>query len=356
MGTRGRLPIRSSPSSAGPRTSLPSTGSQKEHRRCRPAPQAGVGATITHWLYEHGDADRLEVLKSFGRPRHRALAAKIDGEEAYHRMHADTPPVTDEGRRRLERGGRRALALRVGVLGGAPRGSLRARAEERLGRVLSQVEVVPRGVHGGGARGASRGDDDGAALGAGGCAVVTVDERVALSLRSPTPEIPVISRLPGRDQGGGVVDDRAADRDFSRCGSPPRSRLCNSRCERRWRQARRRGGCVHVVLDDLWSNYRITPQGRDKVREAASRHRHRDRRRSSRSSIQRWLPLPGPPARRTPVEPVRPTPCRLLSPPAASRSSSSRPSERETQSQLACQRFGSRSAAARMPPSSVSRR
>jgi ring-1,2-phenylacetyl-CoA epoxidase subunit PaaC len=47
------------------------------------------GQTIArHYLYEEADAIRLERLKQSGDPEVGGLAAKIDREEAYHRMHA----------------------------------------------------------------------------------------------------------------------------------------------------------------------------------------------------------------------------------------------------------------------------
>jgi ring-1,2-phenylacetyl-CoA epoxidase subunit PaaC len=69
-----------------------------------------------HYLYEQADADRLERLKQSDDAEIAGLAAKIDREEAYHRMHAqmwfdrlkDEPrftaaleelrPLLDEGR------------------------------------------------------------------------------------------------------------------------------------------------------------------------------------------------------------------------------------------------------------------
>jgi ring-1,2-phenylacetyl-CoA epoxidase subunit PaaC len=56
-----------------------------------------------HWLYEQADAERLERLKQSGDTEIAGLAAKIDREEAYHRMHAqmwfdrlkDEPRFTD---------------------------------------------------------------------------------------------------------------------------------------------------------------------------------------------------------------------------------------------------------------------
>jgi ring-1,2-phenylacetyl-CoA epoxidase subunit PaaC len=41
-----------------------------------------------HYLYEEADAIRLERLKQSDDPEIAGLAAKIDREEAYHRMHA----------------------------------------------------------------------------------------------------------------------------------------------------------------------------------------------------------------------------------------------------------------------------
>jgi ring-1,2-phenylacetyl-CoA epoxidase subunit PaaC len=41
-----------------------------------------------HYLYEEADAERLERLKQSDDPEIAGLAAKIDREEAYHRMHA----------------------------------------------------------------------------------------------------------------------------------------------------------------------------------------------------------------------------------------------------------------------------
>jgi ring-1,2-phenylacetyl-CoA epoxidase subunit PaaC len=45
-------------------------------------------AIARHYLYEEADAKRIEQLKASGNPEIAGLAAKIDREEAYHRMHA----------------------------------------------------------------------------------------------------------------------------------------------------------------------------------------------------------------------------------------------------------------------------
>jgi ring-1,2-phenylacetyl-CoA epoxidase subunit PaaC len=53
-----------------------------------------------HVLYETADAKRLETLKASDDPELAGLAAKIDREEAYHRMHAQMwrDRLTDEPR------------------------------------------------------------------------------------------------------------------------------------------------------------------------------------------------------------------------------------------------------------------
>ncbi len=104
-----------------------------------------------HWLYETADEIRLEALKSSDDPDVAALAAKIDREEAYHRMHADMWVdrllATDEGRSRLNEAVDELWPYALGVLDDELRAELRVRAEERLGRALPEVEAVPRGAH-----------------------------------------------------------------------------------------------------------------------------------------------------------------------------------------------------------------
>jgi ring-1,2-phenylacetyl-CoA epoxidase subunit PaaC len=104
-----------------------------------------------HWLYETADEIRLAALKASDDPELAGLAAKIDREEAYHRMHAEMwierLLATDEGRSRLNEAVDELWPYALGVLDDALRPELRARAQERLGRVLPEVEAVPRGVH-----------------------------------------------------------------------------------------------------------------------------------------------------------------------------------------------------------------
>jgi ring-1,2-phenylacetyl-CoA epoxidase subunit PaaC len=104
-----------------------------------------------HWLYETADEIRLASLKTSGDPDIAGLAARIDREEAYHRMHAemwiDRLLATDDGRRRLEEAIDELWPYALGVLDDELRPELRARASERLGRQLPDVEPIPRGVH-----------------------------------------------------------------------------------------------------------------------------------------------------------------------------------------------------------------
>jgi ring-1,2-phenylacetyl-CoA epoxidase subunit PaaC len=104
-----------------------------------------------HWLYETADEIRLAALKASDDAEIAGLAAKMDREEAYHRMHAemwiDRLLTTEEGRSRLEEALAELWPYALGVLDGNLRTELRARVEERFGRRLPDVEPVPRGVH-----------------------------------------------------------------------------------------------------------------------------------------------------------------------------------------------------------------
>ena len=99
-----------------------------------------------HWLYETADEIRLAALKASDDPELVGLAAKIDREEAYHRMHAemwiDRLLATDEGRTRLNDAVDELWPYALGVLDDELRPDLRARVESRLGRELPDVEPV----------------------------------------------------------------------------------------------------------------------------------------------------------------------------------------------------------------------
>ena len=91
------------------RTHSPSTGRPTEYRS---APLVELrrlewARTIArHWLYETADAIRLEALKATDDAELAGIAAKIDREEVYHRIHAemwiDRLLASAEGRPRLE--------------------------------------------------------------------------------------------------------------------------------------------------------------------------------------------------------------------------------------------------------------
>ena len=104
-----------------------------------------------HWLYETADAIRLEALKASEDPEIAGVAAKIDREEIYHRMHAemwvDRLLAAEEGRTRLDEALDELWPYALGVLGDGLRPELRRRVEEKLGRTLPDVEPVPRGRH-----------------------------------------------------------------------------------------------------------------------------------------------------------------------------------------------------------------
>jgi len=104
-----------------------------------------------HWLYETADEIRLASLKASDDSELAGLAAKIDREEAYHRMHAemwiDRLLATEEGRTRLDEAVDELWPYALGVLDDGLRPELRERAEARLGRTLPDVEGIARGVH-----------------------------------------------------------------------------------------------------------------------------------------------------------------------------------------------------------------
>src|ERR671916_1698666 len=83
---------------------------QPDEYRCAPLVQLRrlewARTIARHWLYETADEIRLEALKASDDAEVAGLAAKIDREEAYHRIHAemwiDRLLATDEGRAKLE--------------------------------------------------------------------------------------------------------------------------------------------------------------------------------------------------------------------------------------------------------------
>jgi ring-1,2-phenylacetyl-CoA epoxidase subunit PaaC len=104
-----------------------------------------------HWLYETADTIRIEALKASDDAEVAALAAKIDREELYHRMHAEMwigrLLGSEEGRARLEEAIEELWPYALGVLDDDLRPELRRRVEERLGHALPDVQPVRRGDH-----------------------------------------------------------------------------------------------------------------------------------------------------------------------------------------------------------------
>jgi ring-1,2-phenylacetyl-CoA epoxidase subunit PaaC len=104
-----------------------------------------------HYLYETADAVRVEALKASDDAELAGLAAKIDREEAYHRMHAemwiDRLQATEEGDRRLREAVAELWPYSLGVLTGSERDEFRTRVAERLPFVDTVAEAVERGDH-----------------------------------------------------------------------------------------------------------------------------------------------------------------------------------------------------------------
>ena len=94
-----------------------------------------------HWLYESADAVRLESLKASDDAEVAGLAAKMDREEAYHRMHAELWVGRLRGAERFEAAVDELWPYALGVLDPEQRNAL----AERVGR--EEVAAVERGTH-----------------------------------------------------------------------------------------------------------------------------------------------------------------------------------------------------------------
>jgi ring-1,2-phenylacetyl-CoA epoxidase subunit PaaC len=98
-----------------------------------------------HWLYETADAVRVATLRESDWPELAALAAKMEREETYHRMHADMWAErlrsSAEARERFEAAVAELWPYALGLLEEGQRPTL----AERTG--LEPVEAVERGTH-----------------------------------------------------------------------------------------------------------------------------------------------------------------------------------------------------------------
>jgi ring-1,2-phenylacetyl-CoA epoxidase subunit PaaC len=106
-------------------------------------PLAGdwAGTVARHWLYETADAIRVADLMQSEWPELAGLAAKMDREEAYHRMHAQMWRDKLRGEQRFEDAVGHLWPYALGVLEPAQR----ARLAEAVGR--EEVEAIGRGSH-----------------------------------------------------------------------------------------------------------------------------------------------------------------------------------------------------------------
>jgi ring-1,2-phenylacetyl-CoA epoxidase subunit PaaC len=93
------------------------------------------------WLYEEADRVRVEALMADPDPQVAGLAAKIDREEAYHRMHAEMWHDRLREEPRFRKAVEELWPYALGVLPTELRGELVARVG------LTEVEAVERGTH-----------------------------------------------------------------------------------------------------------------------------------------------------------------------------------------------------------------
>jgi ring-1,2-phenylacetyl-CoA epoxidase subunit PaaC len=124
--------------------------------RCAPLVQLRFvpdwGRTIArHYLYETADEARITALKGSADPGVAGLAAKIDREEVYHRLHAEMWVArllaSPDGRVRLIEATRKLWPYALGVLDPDLRATWAERVRERLGVDLPDGDPIARGAH-----------------------------------------------------------------------------------------------------------------------------------------------------------------------------------------------------------------
>ena len=116
-----------------------------EEYRCAPLVELHLlewAHTIARrWLYEVADEIRITALKDDSDPAVAGLAAKIDREEAYHRMHAEMWHDRLRDEPRFQAAAEELWPYALGVLPAELRGEL----VSRVG--LAEVDAIERGTH-----------------------------------------------------------------------------------------------------------------------------------------------------------------------------------------------------------------
>ncbi len=116
-----------------------------EEYRCAPLVELRLldwAHTIARrWLYETADEIRIAALKDDPDPRVAGLAAKIEREEAYHRMHAELWHARLRDEPRFRKAVEELWPYALGVLPPEQRGELVARVD------LPERDAVERGRH-----------------------------------------------------------------------------------------------------------------------------------------------------------------------------------------------------------------
>jgi len=116
-----------------------------EEYRCAPLVELHLlewAHTIARrWLYEVADEIRITALKENADPAVAGLAAKIDREEAYHRMHAEMWHDRLRDEPRFRKAVEELWPYALGLLPTELRGELVARVG------LAEVDAIERGTH-----------------------------------------------------------------------------------------------------------------------------------------------------------------------------------------------------------------
>jgi ring-1,2-phenylacetyl-CoA epoxidase subunit PaaC len=123
-----------------------------EEYRCAPLVELRRlewGATIArHWLYETADELRIGALKESDDAEVAGLAAKIDREEVYHRLHAEMWLERLLGSEQLRAGLEQLWPYALGLLAEADRPAYVEKVNARLPFELEpDAEPVERGAH-----------------------------------------------------------------------------------------------------------------------------------------------------------------------------------------------------------------